>query len=128
MRPTHSCTAQKKKKKSLKNTCEYLLKNIKTELSGPGDDAALARLVPSQDEVGRGQHLSLSQPGFGFFVAGEEGDNGARQAAVGRDPPAGWDPSENHLLHLLAKILSRHNFCFYLLKFFFGSYRNTALL
>lgn len=53
------------------NNGRYLLQNIQTVLSGPGDDAALARLVASQDEVGRRQHLGLSQPGLGFSVAGE---------------------------------------------------------
>lgn len=72
-------------KNNARNNCEYVLQNIKAELSGPGDDAALARLVSSQDEVGRSQHLSLSQPAFGFCVAGEDGDNRARQAAFGRD-------------------------------------------
>lgn len=50
---------------------QYLLQDIETEQPGPGDDAALARLVSSEDEVGRSQQLRLSQANFGFLVAGE---------------------------------------------------------
>lgn len=50
---------------------QYLLQDIETEQPGPGDDAALARLVSSEDEVGRSQQLGLSQANFGFLVAGE---------------------------------------------------------
>lgn len=63
------------------NELQYLLQDIKTEQPGPGDDAALACLVSSQNEVGRSQHLGLSQLGFGFLVAGEKWGNRGRQAA-----------------------------------------------
>lgn len=41
--------------------------------SGPGDDAALARLVSSEDEVGWSQQLGLNQESLGLLVAGDKG-------------------------------------------------------
>lgn len=49
-----------------------LLQDVEAEQSGPGDDAALARAVSSQDEVGWSQQLGLSQPSLGLLVAGED--------------------------------------------------------
>lgn len=46
----------------------YLLQQVNTEQSGPGDDAALACLVSSQDEVGWSKQLRLSQASFGFLI------------------------------------------------------------
>lgn len=56
---------------TVRSELQYLLQDIKTEQPGPGDDAALARLVSSEDEVGRSQQLGLSQADFGLLVAGE---------------------------------------------------------
>lgn len=86
------------------NELQYLLQDIKTEQPGPGDDAALACLVSSQDEVGRSQHLGLSQPGFGFLVAGEKWGNRGRQAAFcSENHKSGTDcaPALSSLLYLL---------------------------
>ena len=49
----------------------YLLPDVEAELSGPGDDTALACLVSSQDEVGGSQHLGLGQTVLGLLIAGE---------------------------------------------------------
>lgn len=48
---------------------QYLLQDIKTEQSGPGNDAALPGLVSSEDEVGWSEQLGLRQESFGFLVA-----------------------------------------------------------
>lgn len=48
---------------------QHSLQNVDAEHPGPGDDAALARLVSSQDEIRRRQQLGLSQERLGFFVA-----------------------------------------------------------
>lgn len=55
------------------NKLQFLLQDIDAEQPGPGDDAALARMVSSNDEVGWSQQLGLSQESFGFLVAGENG-------------------------------------------------------
>lgn len=57
---------------SLVNKLQYLLQYINTELSGPGDDAALARFISAQDEVGWSKQLRLSQEFFGLLVADNE--------------------------------------------------------
>lgn len=46
--------------------------DVDAEQPGPGDDAALARLVPPQDEVRRRQQLALSQERFGLLVAAKK--------------------------------------------------------
>lgn len=43
--------------------------DVNAEQPGPGDDAALARLVPPQDEIRWRQQLGLSQERFGLLVA-----------------------------------------------------------
>lgn len=48
---------------------QHSLQDVDAEQPGPGDDAALACLVPSQDEIRRRQQLGLSQEGLGFLVA-----------------------------------------------------------
>lgn len=60
---------------------EHSLKDVDAEQPGPGDDAALARLVSSQDEICRRQQLGLSQERLGFLVAA-----GGRGQRYCRDP------------------------------------------
>lgn len=56
---------------SLRFKVLHSLQDVNAEQPGPGDDAALACLVSSQDKICRSQHLGLSQERFGFLVAAE---------------------------------------------------------
>ena len=82
---------------------QYSLQDIDAEQPGAGDDAALARLVSSQDEVRWSQQLGLSQERFGFLVAGENG----KTLTVGAEPSS-LDTEERYSVFMLKVCIQRN--------------------